>query len=75
MSKLERIVCVAAPNIMGVILVIIGKRVIAQAVATTLSPTVVMMGAMLICTGLICVSLSCIAYALVRPSVKMNGNN
>ena len=34
-----------------------------------------MMGAMLICTGLICVSLSCIAYALVRPSVKLNGND
>ena len=77
MSKLERIVCVAAPNIMGVILVIIGKCVIAQAcaVTTTISPTVVMMGAMLICTGLICVSLSCIAYALVRPSVKMSAKN
>ncbi|MDD5503256.1 MAG: hypothetical protein PHH26_07330 [Candidatus Thermoplasmatota archaeon] len=77
MSKLERIICVAAPNIMGVILVIMGKRVISQAcvVTTTISPAAVMMGAMLICTGLICVSLSCIAYALVRPSVKVNDNN
>jgi len=24
--------------------------------------------------GLLCVSLSCIAYALVRPSVRLNGN-
>ena len=76
MSKFERIVCVAVPNILGVFLVIIGKRVIGQAVATSSpSPTVVMMGAMLICTGLICVSLSCIAYALVRPSVKANDKN
>ncbi len=54
MSKLERIVCVAAQNIMGVILLIMGKRMIGQAcaVTTTISPTVVMMGAMLICTGL-----------------------
>ena len=71
MSKFERIVCGAVPTIMGVILVILGKRVIAQAVATTIDPTVVMMGEMLICTGLICVSLSCIAYALVRPPVRV----
>jgi hypothetical protein len=65
MSKFERIVCVAAPNILGVFLVIIGKRVIGQArvVTMTISPTVVMMGVMLICTGFLCVSLSCIAYA------------
>ncbi|MFA5344579.1 MAG: hypothetical protein WC381_11550 [Kiritimatiellia bacterium] len=77
MSKFERIVCVAVPNIMGVILVILGKRVIAQAcvVVTAIDPTVVMMGEMLICTGLICVSLSCIAYALVRPSFRLNDNN
>jgi len=35
MSKFERIVCVAVPNITGVILVIIGKRVIGQACAVT----------------------------------------
>jgi uncharacterized membrane protein HdeD (DUF308 family) len=73
MSKFERIVCVAVPNILGVFLVIIGKRVIGQAAATS-SITVTMMGTMLICTGLLCVSLSCIAYALVRPSVRLDGN-
>lgn len=69
MRKFERIVCVAVPNILGVFLVIIGKRVIGQAVAiSSPSPTVTMMGVMLICTGILCVSLSCIAYAIVRPS-------
>ena len=72
MSKFERIVCVVGPNILGVLLVIIGKHVISQAAATS-SPTAGVMGAMLICTGILCAALSCIAYPLVTL-VKLNSN-
>lgn len=65
MTKLEGFVCVAVPNIVGIVLAFAGKHVLGQAAAAS-SPALATASAILICTGALCVLLSCISYPLVK---------